>query len=459
MSRHGEFFTWSRFLDVNVLDGRLPADEMKARTIGITYVDRDRDFDTLEWQLDNSDGVLTRPEYLAAGMLVQMRMGYADAAFPWKSFIVNRVQGGMGVFGKSGNAAVGSKESVVTFYGRNRNAPGGRSARPFSKTAREPSARRPSKIFGPTMQDASFHEMLLRQDQGPEYILVDYPNSMTSDAVAAVARRNGFDGQFAIIQPTNDFIEALTIQAGDSDGETLLKLAKRWGFIFKLDGDTLRWHSKNWKGANYKLADVLDYGVSPDILEAWIDCDLRLPLPNAITAKGYNWNRRAVEVFDAKRDEANKKANVGMGVFETLLKDQGRYNLLTQGQTFPVVATGITAVESKAINAFVQKHVRAFQLNVTTVGNPTLLASRLLPIRGTGSPFIDQTWLIAEARHTYGNVDYKTEVKLKFPPKQVATVRIYGEVQDKARDAADRIPRVGGAGFEFTKKQLAQLRR
>jgi len=421
----GEFFTWSRNTQVAIVDGRIPADEMRARTLRITYIDRDREFDHIEWELDNSDGLLTKPEYIATGMMVRIRLGYQDGSFPWKAFVINRVNGGAGVYGK-GAAAVGDRESRVTYHGRNRNAPGGRTARrsyraqaPRKTTTKSGKPTKAARTFGAT-SDVTKHEMLLNQDQGPRTITAH----TTSEAVEEIARRNGFEGAFALIQPTEDSIDsgAVTIDAGMSDGQWLQIAARgpkgnERGFVFKIDEQGLHWHSRCWPGAKPILADTLIYGETPDLLEIWMDCDFRLPAPGSISAKGYSYKRRRLMVGELDYDAARRQSNLGISYFD-ILDDPAKFKALTREEIFPVLAASPGAAKEKSIQRFIARYMRAFQINVRTVGNPKLLAARLVAIQGIGNPIIDGVKYISEARHTMDPSTYVTELKLKHPPKQ-----------------------------------------
>ena len=415
----GEFFTWSRCANVAVVDGCIPAEEMRARTLSITYVDRVRNFDHIEWELDNSDGLLTRPEYIAAGMLVRLQLGYSDGTFPWKAFIINRIQGGVGVFGKE-RSSVGDAESRVTYHGRNRNAPGGRTSR-RSKRARAPQKMltktgkptKASRTYGST-SDVTLHEMVLSQKQGPRTVTA----ATTSEAVEKIARRNGFTGAFAIIEPTEDPLDgkSISIPTGMSDGQYLQLLADSKGFIFKVDDFGLHWHSDTWVGAKPKLADTLIYGQSPDILEITVDCDFRLPVPGSISAKGYSYKKRAVQYHEAEFDQMNGEINIGVA-FTDWFDDPAKFNALTRHEAFPTLADSMTAAKKRAVQRFTSRHMRAFQINVNTVGNPKLLAGRLVQIKGTGSPLVDGIKYITEARHLMEETTYRTEFTCTHPPK------------------------------------------
>ena len=123
----GSFNTWERALHFQVPHGGLVGETLRERTLSITYVDRALQFDHIEWQLDNIDGLLTRPEYLAAGMVVMIKLGYLDETFPWKAFIINRLQGGVGIWNRP-DAPQTEDNRRITYHGKNRNAPGGRAA-------------------------------------------------------------------------------------------------------------------------------------------------------------------------------------------------------------------------------------------------------------------------------------------------------------------------------------------
>lgn len=437
--RPGEYYTWNRSLHISVVEGALPAELLMERTLGLTYFDRAREYDSIEWKLDNRDGLLTRPEYIAAGMLVRLKLGYINGTFPWKAFIINRFQGGLGVWGRK-NAAVGSNESEVTFYGRNRNAPGGRNARPWRRTA-QPPPKKPRKSF-PATTDITTHELLLDSKDKPRVI----PAQSTADAVLRIAERNGFGEAFTAIQPTEDHIEQVVLREGQSDGQFLSELAATQGWVFKLDGQMLYWHSPNWAGAKYIIADKLHYGAGEDVLSITVDCDFRLPVPGRIKGVGYDYRTRTMLVADHPRAIAEGKANMGIGFVGGILNDPGRYQTLSRYETFPVLAGGFKQADHKTIQKFISRHYRAFVLVVKTVGNPKLLAGRLVDIDGVGSPFADGRWLIDEARHDVIATTYETEVKLKPPPRQVTSggpVR-FGHAGDSKRDRDDGVFRRAG---------------
>jgi phage protein D len=427
--REAEFNTWNPSLHIGVVEGPFPVEMMLERTLELTYYDRARQFDHIEWKLDNRDGLLTRPEYIAAGMLVRMRLGYIDGAFPWKAFIINRVQGGMGVFGVQ-DAVVGESESVVTYHGRNRNAPGGRGAKPWRRTAR-PAPKKPRKVYSST-SDVTQHEMLLGEMHGPRLIEA----SSTAEVVRKIAERNGFSANYALVEDTDDHIEGYTIPNNYSDGEALLELANEWGYVFKLDGDVLRWHSPTWKGAQNKIVDTLVYGDGVDITGIEVDADLRLPLPGTLTAKAYDFERKVLHTQRARYDEAVQQANVGTMILDEIVKHPAKYRSLTKDETFTVLGSSLPEVKKKLVQRFIKRRMRAFQLVAKSVGNPKLLAAKLIRLRGMYNPFVDGIWYISEAKHVLTNSTYVTEVKLKPPPAKMVSNTVVAHTQRARYDKA-----------------------
>jgi hypothetical protein len=432
-----EFYTWNPQLHIATVDGRLPVEEIAPRTLKMSYIDRMQNFSHIEWTLDNRDGKLTRPEFLSLGLIVRVKIGYINGATPWRAFLINRVQGGLGVWGRQ-RAAIGSNESTVTFYGRNRNAPGGRTARAWRRTADPPPTK--GKKNYPATSDITKHDLLLDHTDRPRLIKAE----RMSDVVAIIAKRNGFDPAFTIIEETPDCLPGCAIiPDGWSDGQFLLEEAKARGFVFRVSHNKLYWHGPMYMGSDADVVESLTYG-GPDILRLNVDCDFQLPIPGKITGVHYDFRTRVVSAQDQNRDQANSVANIAD--IYTFLDDKDREQSLTRDVVFPVLASNKREAFSKIVNNFISQNLRAFKLVVRTVGNPKLLAGGLLDISGTGSPFADGRWLISEARHDMQGQTYETEVQLKQSPKHLAAGAGKIDVvytQDQPRDMNENTPRVG----------------
>jgi hypothetical protein len=237
--------------------------------------------------------------------------------------------------------------------------------------------------------------------------------------VAEIARRNGFQGSYALIEPVDDTLEggALTIPPGTSDAQMLQILADRYDdFIFKIDNDGLHWHSVHWPGAKFEVVDELIYGSTPDILNISMDCDFRLPTPGRTTAKGYSYRKGTILAGTSDYDEAKGQVNMAFALTD-MLKDPARFAALTRHEEFPAVLDSLPQAKKRMLRRFTNRYIRAFKVSMETVGNPRLMAGKLIRVGGTGSPFVDRKLYITEAQHIVTGNDYKCRLTLTSPPR------------------------------------------
>lgn len=428
-----DFNTWNPVLHVQVMQGGLTAEELLQRTLDITYVDRAVQFDHIEWNVDNRDGYFTRPEHLATGVVVMIKLGYLDGTFPWKAFILNRLRGGVGVYGRS-DPPLGDNERKITLHGRNRNAPGGKRGKPWSGNAKPP-RKHPERIYGPT-RDVTSNELYLDGSDKPAIVT----GQSTSAIVRSIAYRNGFNAATALIEDTYDQVDlGGLVQRSMSDGQYLGMLARKFRFVFCVEDGVLHWHSPHWKGLQHNIVEHLTYGAGTDVNKIDIDVDFRLPQPTKVTPKSYDRRNRVMQFHDLTFEEARRVVNMGVAV-EALLQDDALNGLITRTET-GISVGGKGTLTRQAISRFVESNWRAFQLNAETVGNPRLLAKRLITLDGTGSPFVDATWFISEARHRLKPGDYRTDLHLKHPPKQgkLGARNVVGQAQDRTFEESRRV--------------------
>jgi hypothetical protein len=71
-----DYRTWNPVLNLDVVSGPFSAEELRERTLRFEIRDFARRYDEIEWTLDNRDGLMTRPEFLALGLLLRVRYGY-----------------------------------------------------------------------------------------------------------------------------------------------------------------------------------------------------------------------------------------------------------------------------------------------------------------------------------------------------------------------------------------------
>lgn len=412
-----DFDTWNRQLHISVPGGELDPSLLRDRTLSLIYTDRTREFDHIEWVLDNWDGQFTQVETLMAGLVVQIRIGYLDGAFPWKTFIVNRARGGVGVYGVE-NPMVGEGERRLTYFGRNRNAPGGGSPTKLSWKNRVPPesmAKKPRAKKGyPPTSDLAGRDFLLKSS-GPRQV----SGRTVGQLIQEIATRNGFDREYQKIQDAPDTVQGgqVLIPEGMTDGQFVEMMARKLGYVYKIDDKGFHFHQSTWPGAKHEIVELFTYGAGPDILSLSIDADFRLPLPRTIKGRGWNPDVRVMLTGDiAALDRGVADVNLDLVYEKIRQQNPSAWEALSREDKFWSTGTQATMSE-KAKRRFLDRHLRAFVLNVETVGNPRLLAGYLVQIKGTNSPFVDRVWRIDEVRHMYMGEDYRCQLHLKQPPK------------------------------------------
>jgi len=452
--------TWNPLILVEVIQGGISSENFAKRILQITYVDRDRQYDHIELEMDNGDGVLTREETIGAGILIRIKMGYIDGVFPWKAFVVNRMRGGPGVYGYK-NPSVGENERRLTLYGRNRNAPGGRPSKRWSRgqastvSGGGKKKKGKNKTYPPT-KDITKYDTVLVGEKGSDPRIIKCKS--TSDGVRKIMLRHKFSGPNAIIEATKDSCESICVPIGVPDGVFVQELAKIFGFLCKIDGNIFRWHSETYGGSSYIKLPPLKYGRGPDIISLNMDADFRLPIPIGVKARAYNDVTRESYSGDTTGDVAIKESGIST-LFSKVLQDPNMKKTLTRSDIIPVIAGSKLVATAKAQRNFLRRHLNSFQIIVQCTGNPILLAARLVPLTGIGNPIFDRTWYISEARHINNSETYITEIKLRIPPRKTAIGNVnVGIAGDKRGDKA--ISRTDASySFIQTKKRTMAARR
>jgi len=443
-----DFQTWNPVFNVQVLQGKIGPRAFLERVLRVKYVDRIKEYDQLEMDVLNHDGLFSDHRSLSAGMIIAIKLGYIDGTFPWKVFVLNRQRGGVGVRAHGeGRHTVGKNESVATLFGRNRNAKGGKMPQGWKLNRRNPPGvqivrtdskgqiRKSRRAFAAT-SDLMGMEMQLGESgtKGPRIIVA----KSSSAAVQEIARRAGFNPSGILVQTTSDHLERIEIPAGRADADHLQIMADQFGFQFKIDDEgVLHWHSPTWEGDREKGEPVESsvYGAGQDLLKLSIDSDFRLPMPKKVKRTGVDPKTRKVIVRDAEMEQVTRSINMGTGYVQDLGLVPGggagtslpaaHRDAIMRNYVYPALANSPIQVSDQAKRDFIHKLSQGFMLSAEDVGNPRLQAGKTRRIGGTGSIFCDGVWLIGEAHHTLqpgqpgggGGIVYGTNTRLKLPPE------------------------------------------
>lgn len=410
------YYTWNPQLHFEVIRGGPVSEEFVRRTLQFSLTDQSDQFDSIEWTLNNEDGLLTSPAYLALGVIVRVKVGYLGSPTPWRTMLITRVKGGVGVStDEIGCRAIGEAECKVTYSGRNRNARGPKTnrvrspadnPRPAPKQTKSSKPRKSSRVNLVSTSDITQWDMALKRRKAGSVI----PGRRLSDVVKYIAEDNGFTDTWALIEPSPDTLAggAYTVDHDVPDAYILSSLANRVGFIFKVDDLGLHWHSPGWtQGQSTHVLREYTYG-GHNVLGLSIDGDYRLPTLDKVTGKGLDPTTRIEHVVSASGQSTGTDPVVDV-------IDQDRMaNLSVANHVINTPGAGGVA-PATVQESFIASHLQTFKIILDLVGDPGVLASCLVRVKGTGSKLVDRVWAVQEATHTFSGTDYKTRLTLRPP--------------------------------------------
>jgi hypothetical protein len=423
-----EYYTWSPDFYVDVLKGGLSSEELRRRTLRLVYTDNYKKYDMIEWDLDNRDGLLTKTEFMALGLLVRFRIGYHNYTQGWRTFVLSRMRGGVGCSARK-NPAVSESNAVITFTGRNRNAPDLKTKKKKGKkdsgvakpTGRGRGKRNYSRGGGATGDIMRLNNLQRDAYYGPTEGERIFSVRHLSDAVKEMAFRMGYPSSKIYIEDTNDDISSVIVPTGATLAEFLRGAADNLGWIYKAS-KVFKFHSQTWQGAPKATNHIFRIGADQRVLDIALDADIRLPSPKSVKAKEYNPIVRRTNIKTSTADSVGTTNRMAVLYFLDETSRAGPQKRLRdfnlRRDDVIAVAGGYTKTASlKAQKIFLKKNLRAIELSLKVVGDPSIDAGDLAVLKSTGTELVDTTWFIAQAQHIFSGTDYQTNIKLIQPPK------------------------------------------
>jgi len=426
------YFTWNPVLYFDSVDSAFTGEELRQRTLKFTLEDNARGYDKIEWDLDNRDGALTRPDTVSLGLTIRVRYGYQGNTSRWRTFIVNRVRGGVGVSGRP-DPAIGSNESVIRFSGRNRNAPDARRKRSKGAKKRSYNTFRTKKYKGGPSAGVTKYDQQNRYDATQLYD--DSPGAPRvfqvrhmSDAVREIGRRCGYPESKIIVADTEDDLASAIIPAGMSYADYMWTQSLDLEWIYKADENALRFYPPGWKGTKERKAHAFDYG-GPDILQLTTDWDFQLPAAGKVTGVSVLPEIHASVFGSAAATEVGVQTPHGILYQVTpgqRVRTPGgtrRREVLHRDEVRFAAPGGITRFNTTAATQkFIKRYMRAFKIALQLVGNPAVYGGDTVRIRRTGSKIIDypkSEWYASTVRHIFDGTTYQSNIDLRVPPGSV----------------------------------------
>lgn len=465
--RNADEFNWrAPHFIIDVEHGNIDAFELRRRTQSLTVIDNAKEYDTIEWVLRNEDGLLTRTENLALGLLVRVRVGYNGYTANWKTFVVSRMRGGVGVHASTGKIRPAMHEAgaLITLSGRNRNAPDAKNKKRGRKgPPRDPKPGRTGRSTHRRSRGSASSSISQLDDVKKDGWTSPTDNeriirvTRVSDAVREIARRLGYTDKQMRIQDTEDRVNSVVIPMGMTYSEFIDKLADDKGWKGKAEGPVFIFHEERWKEGTERIKFEFDYG-GPDVLDLSMDADFRLPDPRKVTVKSYDPISRRVVVADRTKDDIGVRSSTELLFTDDRGQPTRKSNIrdinLRRSEVFYTGGGTQNLTSVKAQRRFEQKLIRSMQLTLQIVGNPHVKARDEIRLSGTGCQLVDGIWYIQTARHVYDGTDYKTELDLRPPSKKrVSGAKQFyrAAVQDRNRSGFNPT-----AAYLFAKKPSAE---
>jgi len=463
-----KFATWAPHFIFEIIQGAIPADELRKRTVSLTLVDNAREYDTIEWSLVNNDGLLTRVENMALGLIVRVRLGYMDYTMNWRTFVISRMRGGVGVYGRAA-PAVAEGNSIITLSGRNRNAPDLKGRRKKG-TQRVPKPGMSGRTTyrrsrgGASASVAQYDTVKKDGWTSPTELERVIRATRVSDAIREIGLRMGYTYRQMFVEDTDDFVSQVVIPQGSTYSEFILKEAARRGWTGKCD-KTLEFHPQRWSKDTQPVKIVLTYG-GPDIIDLSLDADFRLPVPSEMKTKGHNpiLRRNLIASSSPHNSAVAEYPWIDDRPLRNQVAEHTKTRIINLKRKEVSYVTGGTQrmVGPKAERMFINKHMRAMAIRANIVGNPQVEARDRIIITGTGCQLVDGEWYIDRAQHNYDGTTYVTQLSLRPPTrkKQKGQSLYWGaDVKNKNKTGIGaKVGQILSSGSDFEMGKASGLR-
>lgn len=237
-----------------------------------------------------------------------------------------------------------------------------------------------------------------------------FSNMTRAAVVKKVAEEWGYGSDAQQIEDTK--IKHFQIgQAGETDAQFLRRLAKKEGFEFYVDGDSLHFHRRLLNETPKKVFKYYTDDVG-EILDWSVDSDSK-GRKGRVQAKGRDpLNKKSFSV-----DSNNKTVprHALASVLEVVDEKTGQTSLQTRMAHEDVVPTSETtpqAAKAKTDGAYFQSQEGNFKLKLTIVGDPEVRAKRVIEVQGIGRR-LSGLWYVKEAKHEIEAGQYLTKLECR----------------------------------------------
>ena len=327
--------------------------DLQDRLIGFTYEDCEKKADKLTLQLRNQDLHFFERQELMGGACLEVSWGYPGNMSPPRRVVVKKLKG----------FATLNVECLCKSSQMNRQ----------SRTRR-------------------------------------WEDVTRSDVVRAVAKENGYEGQFVDVEDTGEVYDVIN-QTAETDARFLRRLAAREGFQFYVDLGGLHWHRRRQSAAP---THVLTWYADPgrgDVLDVNVESDLVKRVGRA-TVRGRDPLRKTT-ISSSATSASTTRDTLGQTV-EVVDPETGRTHLETRNATASVSPTSASSAgraKRQAAARFRRAERATIKLSLRTVGDPTLRAKSIVEVRGV-TALLSGKYYVTDAKHVISTSGYTCQLKL-----------------------------------------------
>jgi len=238
-----------------------------------------------------------------------------------------------------------------------------------------------------------------------------FENVRRSDVVRQIADEAGYGAEVRDIEET-PVIYPVISQAGLTDAQLLLRLARREGFEFYVDHSGFHWHRRRTGMAPVR---VLHYFTDPGRGDV-----ITFDIENDITARPGRVRRQGRDPLegtdidetadDSSDDERTTLAPIRI-IVDPETRDSRTEVLSGSEEVATTSAPDATTARREAVGRFRRVQQTAIKMKMTIVGDPSMLAKTIVEVRGMGQR-LSVKYYVKKCSHVVAASGYTCELEL-----------------------------------------------
>lgn len=329
-------------------------DDFGARVTELRYKDEERRADKLSLSFDNYNLELFDDPAFRKGMQLQVSWGYSNNMAPARICVVTRITGGTTL-----------------------------------------------KV------ECLAESILLHRETRSRF----FENVRRSDVIRQIANEAGYGDEVLDIDET-PVIYPRIAQAGLTDAQLIVRLARQEGFEFYVDQTGFHWHRRR---VGARPVRVLHYFTDPnqgDIISFNVD--------NDITARPGRVRRRGIDPLegadiDEMADDASDSDRDTLSPIRIVVDPETRATrtevITGSEETLPTSAPDAASARREAVGRFRRVQQTAIKMKMQIIGDPSLLAKTVIETRGM-SRRLSTRYYVKSVEHIITGGGYLDDLEL-----------------------------------------------